>query len=46
VTPEFAALVRKMMAKEISKRPQTMEDFLGEFRMIRLFKIPPKPPQG
>ena len=45
-TPEFAALVRKMMAKEPSKRPQTMEDFLGDFRMIRVFKIMPKPPAG
>jgi eukaryotic-like serine/threonine-protein kinase len=42
--PEFAALVRKMMAKEPSKRPQTMEDFLGDFRMVRVFKIVPKPP--
>ena len=43
-SPEFAALVRKMMAKDLSKRPQTMEDFLGEFRMIRVFKSMPKPP--
>jgi serine/threonine protein kinase len=43
-TPEFAALVRKMMAKEPSKRPQTMEDFLNDFRMNRIFKIIPKPP--
>ena len=43
-SPEFAALVRKMMAKELSKRPQTMEDFLGEFRMLRIFKSMPKPP--
>jgi serine/threonine protein kinase len=45
-TPEFGVLVRKMMAKEPSKRPQTMEDFLGEFRMIRIFKIIPKVPAG
>jgi eukaryotic-like serine/threonine-protein kinase len=43
-SPEFATLVRKMMAKEISKRPQTMEEFLGEFRMLRVFKSMPKPP--
>jgi serine/threonine protein kinase len=43
-TPEFAQLVRKMMAKEPSKRPQTMEDFLGDFRMVRIFKVLPKPP--
>jgi serine/threonine protein kinase len=43
-SPEFAALVRKMMAKEISKRPQSMEEFRGEFRMLRMFKSMPKPP--
>jgi eukaryotic-like serine/threonine-protein kinase len=45
-TPEFASLVRKMMAKETSKRPQTMEDFLGEYRLMRIFKSLPKPPAG
>jgi eukaryotic-like serine/threonine-protein kinase len=43
-TAEFAALVRKMMAKEPSKRPQTMADFVGEFRMMRVFKVLPRPP--
>jgi serine/threonine-protein kinase len=43
-SPEFAAIVRKMMAKEPAKRPQTMEEFLGDFRMIRIFKSLPKPP--
>jgi eukaryotic-like serine/threonine-protein kinase len=45
VTPEFAQLVRKCMAKNPSARPSTMDDFLGEFRMIRMFKIQPKPPE-
>ena len=44
-TPEFAAMIRKMMAKAPAKRPQTMEEFLGEFRMMRVFKSMPKPPQ-
>lgn len=46
VTPEFAQLVRKMMSKKATHRPPSMEDFLGEFRMLRIFKIPPKPPES
>jgi serine/threonine-protein kinase len=45
-TPEFAAILRKMMAKSPAKRPQTMEEFIGEFRMLRVFKSMPKPPQS
>jgi serine/threonine protein kinase len=45
VTPEFAQLVRKSIAKNPADRPPTMEDFLTEFRMLRIFKIPPKPPE-
>jgi serine/threonine protein kinase len=46
VSSEFAQLVRKCMAKNPSARPNTMEDFLGEFRMMRMFKIQPKPPES
>jgi serine/threonine-protein kinase len=42
VTSEFAQLVRKCMAKNPAARPKTMEDFLTEFRMMRMFKIQPK----
>lgn len=42
VTPEFAQLVRKCMAKNPSARPASMEDFLTELRMIRVFKVPPR----
>jgi eukaryotic-like serine/threonine-protein kinase len=42
VTSEFAQLVRKCMAKNPASRPSSMEDFLNEFRMMRMFKIPPK----
>jgi eukaryotic-like serine/threonine-protein kinase len=45
VTSEFAQLVRKCMAKNPAARPNTMEDFLGEFRMMRMFKIQPKAPE-
>jgi serine/threonine protein kinase len=46
VTSEFAQLVRKCMAKNPATRPNTMEDFLGEFRMMRMFKIQPKAPES
>jgi eukaryotic-like serine/threonine-protein kinase len=43
VTSDFAQLVRKCMAKNPAARPNTMVDFLNEFRMMRLFKNPQKP---
>jgi len=45
VTPEFAQLIRKCMSKNPGARPNTMQDFLGEFRMMRMFKIQPKSPE-
>jgi serine/threonine protein kinase len=45
VTPEFANLIRKMMAKRRKERPDTMWEFLKEFRSLRPFKILPKPPK-
>jgi eukaryotic-like serine/threonine-protein kinase len=45
VTPEFANLVKKMMAKRREERPATMWEFLKEFRSLRAFKILPKPPK-
>jgi eukaryotic-like serine/threonine-protein kinase len=45
VTPEFAQFVRKTIAKEPGARPQTMGDFIADFRTVRIFKIPPKPPE-
>jgi serine/threonine protein kinase len=38
VTPAFAQLVRRSMAKNLTARPQTMDDFLREFRTMRLFR--------
>jgi eukaryotic-like serine/threonine-protein kinase len=43
VTSEFAQLVRKCMAKNPASRPGSMEDFLNEFRMMRMFKFQYKP---
>lgn len=45
VTPEFASLVRRSLSKEPSKRPQSMDDFLLEFRGIRVYKRAPRAPQ-
>ncbi|MBN2578126.1 MAG: serine/threonine protein kinase [Pirellulales bacterium] len=45
VTPEFAQLVRRLIAKNPADRPQSMGDFIGDFRATRMFKVPPKPPQ-
>ena len=45
VTPEFAALIRRAMAKEPSARPKSAADFLIELRGIRVFRRDPSPPQ-
>jgi len=44
ITPEFAQLVRRTLAKNPADRPESVEDFLREFRMNRVFKITPRPP--
>lgn len=44
VTAEFAQLVRRMLAKDPYQRPESVEDFLAEFRTIRLFRTTPRPP--
>lgn len=46
ITPEFGQLLRRMLAKEPSDRPQSVQDFLREFQMMRLFKRTPLPPEG
>jgi serine/threonine protein kinase len=38
VTPEFAELIRSCMAKDPSKRPQTMSDFRMKLRGMRIFR--------
>lgn len=45
ITPECAQLVRSTLAKEPGKRPQSIDDFLLQFRMIRVYKKPPIPPE-
>jgi eukaryotic-like serine/threonine-protein kinase len=43
VTSEFAHLVRRCLAKKPEARPESVEDFLREFRMMRVFKRTPAP---
>ncbi len=45
VTPEFANVLRKMVAKKREDRPATLWEFLKEFRQMRVFKVVPKPPK-
>lgn len=46
VTPEFNELVQKMMSKDREKRPATMDNFLNEFKKIRVYRtgMKPRPP--
>ena len=44
VTPEFGQLVRRTLAKDPAARPQSISDFLVEFRMNRVFKTAPQAP--
>lgn len=45
ITAEFATLVKRMMAKRREDRPESMWEFLKEFRGTRVFKTIPKPPE-
>ncbi len=42
VSDDFAHLVRRLLAKKPEERPQSMADFLSEFRHVEVFKVPPK----
>jgi len=44
ITAEFSELIRKMMSKDRAGRPDTMWNFLREYRAMRPFRITPKPP--
>lgn len=45
VSAEFAALIRKMMAKKPEERQQTMWDLLKTLRVTKIFKKPPRIPE-
>jgi eukaryotic-like serine/threonine-protein kinase len=38
VTPELAQLIRRSLAKNPDARPESVDDFLREFRMMRVFR--------
>ncbi len=44
VTPEYAAVVRKMMAKNPKDRPESMWELLKTLRATKIFKTPPRIP--
>lgn len=39
LTPEFVALVMRMMSKDRNDRPQSMDEFLKIFRTMRVFRV-------
>ena len=41
VTPDFSRLIRRSLAKDRKARPESVDDFLREFRMIRVFRSMP-----
>lgn len=45
LTPEFAELVKRTMAKKPEDRPPSMYDFLKHFRATKVFKRPPRVPE-
>jgi len=45
ITPEFAQLIRRCMAKNPADRPASMEQFLREYRRARMFLPVAAPPK-
>jgi serine/threonine protein kinase len=46
ITPEFAAYVARMMAKEVKDRPASMKDVMMEIKTQRMFYNQPQPPSA
>jgi serine/threonine protein kinase len=44
ITPEFAAYVTRMMAKDAKDRPANMKDVMMELKTAKMFYNPPQPP--
>ena len=44
ITPEFAAYVQRMMAKDPKDRPANMKDVMMELKTQKMFYNPPQPP--
>lgn len=45
ITPEFAAYVQRMMAKDPNERPNNLKDVMMEIKTQRIFYNPPPPPE-
>ncbi len=45
ITSEFAELVRRCLAKTPEGRPASMDDFLKEYRKLRVYRVQPKVPE-
>jgi eukaryotic-like serine/threonine-protein kinase len=41
ITSEFSQLIRRTLSKKRNLRPESVDDFLREFRMMRIFKVTP-----
>ena len=46
VTPQFVQLLRRAMAKRPSDRHKSVDDFLTELRIIKVYRQTPRPPGG
>jgi serine/threonine protein kinase len=46
ITPEFAAFVQRMMAKDPAERPATMKEVQMDFRAHKIFYNPPQVVEG
>ena len=44
LTAEFAQLIRRSMAKRPEERPESMTDFLMDFRRLRMWRVTPRRP--
>ncbi len=44
VTAEFANLVRRCLSKDAAGRPNSVQDVLGEFRKMRMYRVFPRRP--
>jgi len=45
ITPEFSQLIQRTLTKNPDGRPESMTQFLREFKAIRVFQEPPRPPK-
>jgi serine/threonine protein kinase len=46
VTPEFAEYLREMLAKDPKARPKSMEEVQKRLKVIRIFRLVPRPATG